>query len=99
MPATVLVSKPAKRAIPWSSWTTMSPVRRSANERSAPRRRRPASIPPVRSARRRLRELQGLRPAVPARLDAVEVVGGALALAAVGPGDRRAVAGADELLE
>ena len=29
-PATVLVSKPAKRAMPWSSWTTMSPVRRSA---------------------------------------------------------------------
>ena len=38
-PATVFVSKPAKRAMPWSSWTTMSPVRRSANERSAPRRR------------------------------------------------------------
>ena len=36
-PATVFVSKPAKRARPWSSWTTMSPVRRSANERSAPR--------------------------------------------------------------
>ena len=37
-PATVRVSKPAKRAMPWSSWTTKSPVRRSANERSAPRR-------------------------------------------------------------
>ena len=37
-PATVFVSKPAKRARPWSSWTTMSPVRRSANERSAPAR-------------------------------------------------------------
>src|SRR3954447_9353775 len=48
MPPTVLVSKPAKRASPWSSWTTMSPVRRSANERSRPRPRRggpPAGAP------------------------------------------------------
>ena len=37
-PATVRVSKPAKRAMPWSSWTTMSPARSSANERSTPRR-------------------------------------------------------------
>ena len=35
-PATVFVSKPAKRATPWSSWTTMSPVRRSVNEPQAP---------------------------------------------------------------
>ena len=48
-PATVFVSKPAKRATPWSSWTTKSPVRRSVNERSAPRRGRSS----LRSARRR----------------------------------------------
>ena len=52
-PATVFVSKPAKRAMPWSSWTTMSPVRRSANERSAPRRPAPKSRPGARSWRRR----------------------------------------------
>src|SRR3954454_13806001 len=50
MAATVLVSKPAKRATPWSSWTTMSPVRRSADDRKAPRRAAPSS---GRSARRR----------------------------------------------
>ena len=44
MPATVFVSKPAKRATPWSSWTTMSPVRRSANERSSPRPRRAGRV-------------------------------------------------------
>ena len=37
MPPTVLVSKPAKRATPWSSWTTWSPVRRSVKLRSRPR--------------------------------------------------------------
>ena len=57
--ATVRVSKPAKRATPWSSCTTMSPVRSSVNERSAPRagaspRRRGARrAVPGRSARRR----------------------------------------------
>src|SRR3954454_5557466 len=38
-PPTVFVSKPANSARPWSSWTTMSPVLRSANDLSAPRRR------------------------------------------------------------
>ncbi len=54
-PATVRVSKPAKRATPWSSWTTTSPVRSSVKERSAPRRGPPSSppTPPPRSARRR----------------------------------------------
>ncbi len=55
--ATVRVSKPAKRATPWSSCTTMSPVRRSVNERSAPRREPPRpprpACAPARSARRR----------------------------------------------
>src|ERR671924_493301 len=79
MPPTVLVSKPAKRPTPWSSWTTKSPVRRSLNERSRPRPRRVGRVP--------------------ARLDALQVVRGALAAAAVRPGDERRVAGADQLLQ
>ena len=118
-PATVFVSKPAKRARPWSSWTTMSPVRRSANERSSPRPRRVG-----RSARPRrwISRCSGIaasfsggadeavaqvglgehEPAVlrlPARPQALQVVGGALALAALRPGDERRVARARELLE
>ena len=120
MPPTVLVSKPAKRATPWSSWTMKSPVRRSvkrAQQAAAaarrPRRRLAAVDQPVLGDRG---ELQAGRDeavaqvglledealgsvAVPARLDAREVVGGALAAAAVGPGDERRVAGAHELLQ
>ena len=118
-PATVFVSKPAKRASPWSSWTTMSPVRRSANERSSPRPRRVG-----RSARPRrwISRCSGIAasfsggqtkpsrrlasantsPAVlrlPARPQPLQVVGGALALAALRPRDERRVARARELLE
>ena len=50
-------------------------------------------------AQARLLEDEPLLGPVPARLDAREVVGGALAPAAVRPGDERRVAGADELLE
>ena len=118
-PATVLVSKPAKRARPWSSWTTMSPVRRSANERSSPRPapRRPLGAPaavdqPVLGDRRELQRradeavaevgLGEHEPAVlrlPARPQPLQVVGGALALAALRPRDERRVARARELLE
>ena len=106
-PATVFVSKPAKRARPWSSCTTMSPVRRSANERSAPRPR-PALLRAAGAAAAEQPVLgddgelkpggdeavaqaglgegeAGRRPApfIQSDLQAGEVVGGALALAAV----------------
>ena len=117
-PATVLVSKPAKRASPWSSWTTMSPVRRSANERSSPRPLRVGPLDPAAAVdqlvlgdrgelqRRRdeavaqvgLGEHRG-RCRRPTRPEPLEVVGGALALAVLRPGDERRVAGARELLE
>ncbi len=138
--ATVRVSKPAKRATPWSSCTTMSPVRSSVNERSAPRRTPPRAPRPAPERSRRVgtlgaaaaqqavlgedRELQLRRDealaqrrrgeaqrglehlaagvdvlAEPRRFHAPEVVGGALALAAAGERDDRAVAGAHELLE
>ena len=119
MPPTVLVSKPAKRATPWSSWTMKSPVRRSVKQRSSPRPRR---VGRVLALRRWISRCSGMtasrspgatkpsrrfaswktRPcvrAVPARLDAREVVRGALAAAAVRPGDERRVVGADELLQ
>src|SRR5829696_7878887 len=114
MPPTVLVSKPAKRATPWSSWTMKSPVRRSVKLRSRPRPRRgPAPVDqPVLGDRGELKagsdeavaqvgllEDEALLGALPARLDAHEVVGGALAATAVRPGDERRVARAHELLE
>ena len=106
----------------------MSPVRRSANERSAPLRRaavvapgaalRAAAKEPVRRqdgelepggdeavAEIDLGEAQRVLDAgriplpQPRRLQAREVVGRALALAALRPGHERAVAGAHELLE
>src|SRR5215203_6159805 len=113
MPPTVLVSKPAKRATPWSSCTTWSPVRRSVNERSSPRPPRAGAAAvdqPVLGDRRELQaggdeavaeagllEDEAFLRAVPARLDPGEVVGGALSPAAVRPRDQRRVAGADEL--
>ena len=63
--ATVRVSKPAKRATPWSSCTTMSPVRSSVNERSAPRRAPPT--PPRRPRRPRRRARPGAGAAAGAR--------------------------------
>ena len=97
----------------------MSPVRRSANERSSPRpaTRRPLRAPaavdqPVLGDRgerdRRADEavaevgLGEHEPAVlrlPARPQPLQVVGGALALAALRPRDERRVARARELLE
>ena len=119
MPPTVFVSKPAKRATPWSSWTMKSPVRRSVKQRSRPRPRRvgrvlalrrwisrcsgtTASLSPGATKPSRRLASSKTRPAlraVPARLDAREVVGGALAAALVRPRDERRVVGADELLE
>src|SRR3954465_12612652 len=83
-PATVLVSKPEKRATPWSSWTMMSPVRRSENERSAPRRRGP---PPSRS-----------RPARGAPRPFVVALGAPAAEEPVLGDDRELEAGCDEAL-
>ena len=116
-PPTVFVSKPANSAMPWSSWTTMSPVLRSAKERSAPRPLGSlAAEQPVLGddgeaqaggdeavSQVGLGEVElGLRRAVavdPARPQAREVVGGALAVAPSRPRDDRLVVGADELLE
>src|SRR5215218_10514503 len=68
-----------------------SPVRRSVKLRSRPRPRRVGRVG--------LLEDQPLVGTGPAWLDALQVVGRALAAAAVGPGDERRVARADELLQ
>ena len=96
-PATVLVSKPAKRATPWSSWTTMSPVRRSA-------KRAQQAAASSRGARRRLAavdeavlgeggELEGGRDEPVAQVGLGEDQAGGAAVQ-VGPQAREVVGGA-----
>ena len=85
-PATVLVSKPAKRAMPWSSWTTMSPVRRSVKQRSRPR--------PLRVGR--VRRLAAVDQAVLGEGGELEA-GGDEAVAQVGLGEDQAGGAAVEV--
>ena len=96
-PATVLVSKPAKRATPWSSWTTMSPVRRSAKLRSRPR---PFRVGRVDALRRWMRRCSGKAASLragatnPSRRLASVKIRPVRAAVEVGPQAREVVGGA-----